>query len=154
MAKRTYWLGRFTVTTWQKFLDDGASVCGIRETDWDTLNMAEVGDYLLCYATNLSRFVGILEVTQRDYKDTADIWDPVYPSKLGVRVIVQLTPETAVPILLLQYQLSISKVGDSPLPWKDAVRRWPSPWIEADGEAVVDALLRAKSAPPLSDRLK
>ena len=147
MTKRTYWLAQFTVTRWQEFLDDGASACGIRETDWDTLNMAEVGDSLLCYLTNLSCFVGILEVTQTDYKNAADIWASVYPSRLGVRVTVQLTPESAVPIVVLRDKLIIFKVGNSPLPARDALLSCPSRWAEVDAEAVVSALLTAQSSP-------
>ena len=32
------------------------------------------GDYLLCYMTGISRWIGILEVTSQPYKDDTPIW--------------------------------------------------------------------------------
>jgi hypothetical protein len=61
------------------------------------------GDYLLCYLTGVSRFIGVLEVTSQPFWDETPIWkDEVFPSRVKVEVIATLTPETAVPIFELK----------------------------------------------------
>ena len=71
MSTRNYWLDLFTGTTWQEVLDAGATVSGFRESPWGTVQKSRKGDYLLCYLTGVSRFIGILEVESDPYKDTS-----------------------------------------------------------------------------------
>ena len=88
MQSRDYWLDLFTGTTWQEFLDAGAKVSGFRERRWRTVQRIKPGDYLLCYLTGVSRFIGILEVTSKPYKDTTPIWkDTVFPCRMSVMSI-------------------------------------------------------------------
>jgi hypothetical protein len=58
-----YWLNLFIETTWQEFLDAGATVSGFRERHWKTVQQIEPGDYFICYLTGVSRFIGAIEVT-------------------------------------------------------------------------------------------
>src|SRR5438132_10752833 len=37
---------------------------------WTTVQKIRRGDYLLCYLTGVSRFIGVLEVQSEPYKDT------------------------------------------------------------------------------------
>jgi hypothetical protein len=74
MAGRNYWLDLFTPVTWQEFLDAGAKVSGFREARWSTLQKVRPGDYFLCYATGISRWIGLLEVTSEAFRDTAKVW--------------------------------------------------------------------------------
>lgn len=54
------------------------------------------GDYLLCYLTRVSRWVGVLEVTGEPFVDQGPIWSSqVYPSRLPVRVVLALPQSTA-----------------------------------------------------------
>src|SRR5689334_18838899 len=99
MPTRNYWLDLFTGITWQEFLDAGANISGFRESRWNTVQQIKPGDYLLCYMTGISRWIGILEVISDPFRDNAVIWkEDVFPSRVRVRVVVQLTPATAVPI--------------------------------------------------------
>lgn len=110
MPQRDYWLDLFTGTTWREFLDAGGSVSGFRESRQKTVDQIKVGDYLLCYLTGVSRFVGILEVVRKAFKDSKPIWkQDVFPCRVGVKIVAGLTPETGVPILELKDQLSIFK---------------------------------------------
>jgi hypothetical protein len=59
---QTYWLDLFTVETWKEFLDHGGNVSGFSERRWATVQKIKLGDYLLCYLTRVSRWVGLLEV--------------------------------------------------------------------------------------------
>src|ERR1035438_3652797 len=101
MTKRAYWLDLFTGTTWKEFVEAGASVSGFPESRWKTVQQVHLGDYLLCYLTGISRFIGILEVVKAPYKDsTRLIWkDDAFPCRLGVKPVEMLAPETAIPIL-------------------------------------------------------
>src|SRR4051812_26844250 len=115
VATRDYWLDLFSGTTWQEFLDAGSTVTGFRASRWSRMQRIKVGDYLLCYLTGVSRFVGVLEVTSAPYKDTSQIWkDEDFPCRLKVRPITTLTPATGIPILDLQGQLSFLQNMDSP----------------------------------------
>jgi hypothetical protein len=66
---RTYWLDLFTGSTWQEFLDAGGKVSGFRERRWRTVQQPKPGDYLLCYLTGISRWIGLLEVTSAPFRD-------------------------------------------------------------------------------------
>ncbi len=92
MSTRNYWLDLFSFTTWQEFLDAGANVSGFRENRWKSVYQMKIGDYLLCYLTGVSRWVGVLEVVSAPYKDSSPIWkDNVFPSRVRVKTVIQLT---------------------------------------------------------------
>src|SRR6266699_3557420 len=107
MPLRNYWLDLFTGTTWNEFLDAGAKVSGFRESRWTTVQKIRKGDYLLCYLTGISRFIGVLEVESGPYKDDSVIWkDQTFPCRVRVRSLIDLKPETAVPVYDLRDKLS------------------------------------------------
>jgi hypothetical protein len=148
LSRRTYWLDLFTGTTWQEFLDAGATVSGFRERRWKTVQRIKPGDYLLCYLTGVSRFIGVLEATSEPYWDETPIWkDEVFPCRLKVEAIATLTPETAVPIFELKEQLTIFQNLKSPGAWTGHVRGSPATWKPSDGEAVVYAVMQAMENP-------
>jgi EVE domain len=144
----TFWLDLFTGTTWQEFLDSGGDVSGFRESRWRTVKQITQGDYLLCYLTGISRFVGLLEVVSPPYRDSTPIWkDELFPCRLRVRVAIALKPETGVPIVELRNQLSIFQDRSRPNTWTGHVRGSPAKWKREDGEAIVKALRAAEQNP-------
>jgi hypothetical protein len=148
MKSHNYWLDLFTGTTWQEFLDAGGKVSGFRESRWKAVQKIKPGDYLLCYLTGVSRFIGILEVTSEPYKDTVPIWkDAVFPCRMQVEIVIALTPETAVPIHNLRNELSIFQNLKSPHAWTGRLRGSPAKWKETDGEAILRALQEAEANP-------
>jgi len=148
MANRNYWLDLFTGETWDEFKAAGGTVSGFRESRWNTVSKIKPGDYLLCYLTGLSRFIGILEVVDKPYKDKTPIWKAeAFPSRLKVRIIAQLTPQTAVPIKDLSDSLSFFKNLTNPNAWTGHVRGSPELLSSDDGEAVVAAILNAQANP-------
>ena len=150
MTKRNYWLDLFTGASWDEFKAAGAEVSGYRESRWSTVQKIRVGDYLLCYLTGISRFIGILEVTGIAFKDWTPIWkDEDFPCRLKVKVVAQLTPETAVPVLELRDRLTFFQGLTSPHAWTGHFRGSPAKWESADGEAVVQAILEAEGNPVL-----
>ncbi|HEX8243847.1 MAG TPA: hypothetical protein VF541_10135 [Longimicrobium sp.] len=146
---RTYWLDLFTGSTWQAFLDAGANVSGFSESRAAYVDKMRSGDYLLCYLTGVSRFVGVLEVTSSAFKDTTPIWgEGAFPRRVRVRPVVVLTPETGIPILEMRNTLSIFRdLETSPNAWTGHLRGSPTKWSMSDGEAVVAALVEAKNNP-------
>jgi predicted RNA-binding protein len=148
MAQRNYWLDLFTGVTWAEFKAAGAKVSGFRESRWNLIQKINPGDYLLCYLTGISRFIGILEVTDTAYKDNSAIWkDEDFPCRLKVKVIIELTPGTALPVLELRDKLSFFRNLTSPHAWTSQFRSSPVKWNATDGEAVVQALLEAQQNP-------
>jgi hypothetical protein len=155
---RTYWLDLFTVETWQEFLSHGGDVSGFRESRWAIVQKIKPGDYLLCYLTGASRWVGLLEVAGEPYFDQEPIWSSqTYPSRLRVRVEVALSPEQGVPVLEMRDQLTVFRDLANPNLWSGPFRGSPRKWKAVDGEAISRALHEAKASPverPLGPRVR
>lgn len=148
MPARTYWLNLFSIKTWEEFLAAGGEVSGFRQNRWTTVRQLKPGDYLLCYLTRVSRFVGLLEVVSDPYQDSTPIWeDEEFPCRVRVRIIVALTPDTAVPIHDLRDRLSIFQNRQNPHAWSGHVRGSLTRWRAQDGEAIVEALRAAEASP-------
>lgn len=148
MSKRNYWLDLFTGTTWDEFRAAGSSISGFRDSRWSTVQKIKPGDYLICYLTGISRFIGILEVTGAAFKDSSEIWkNEDFPCRLKVKPVVELTPETGVPVFELREQLSFFKNLVSPHAWTGHFRGSPTKWESSDGEIVEKAVLEAKANP-------
>ena len=145
---RTHWLDLFTVETWKEFRDHGSDVSGFRESRWATVQKFKSGDYLLCYVTRVSRWVGLLEVIGEPFFDEEPIWSSqVYPSRVRVRAAVALAPEQGVPVLGMREELTVFQGLDNPNRWRGPFRGSPRKWKPADGEAVVLALQDANASP-------
>lgn len=146
---RTYWLDLFTGGTWQEFIDAGASISGFSASRAKAVEKIRPGDYLLCYVTGISRFVGVLEVTSRPFVDETPIWgEGAFPHRVRVKPIVMLRPETAVPVLDMRERLSIFRnLEKSPSGWTGHLRASPTRWSTEDGEAVVAAVEDADRNP-------
>ncbi|MCK5604688.1 EVE domain-containing protein [Candidatus Pacearchaeota archaeon] len=148
MTSRTYWLDLFTGTTWDEFKSAGGNVSGFRETRWKTVQKIRPGDYLLCYLTGVSRFIGVLEVTSEPFKDSSPIWkDEEFPCRVKVRIVAELTPDTAIPIHLLRRKLSIFENLTSPNAWTGYFRGSPYRWKLSDGEIVFASIIEAQKDP-------
>lgn len=153
MARR-YWLDLFTGTTWEEFLAAGGMVSGFRERRWKTVQRISVGDWLLCYATGISRWIGILAVTGEPFHGSDKIWgEDVFPARIPVEIVAQLTPENAVLASLLKERMSYYK-PESPNVWNVHFRGSPALENQADGELVAQTILQAVEDPtprPFSD---
>jgi hypothetical protein len=145
---RTYWIDLFTVETWKEFQDHGSDVSGFSEKRWKTVQRMKLGDYLLCYLTRVSRWVGLLEVVGEPYFDQEPIWSSaVYSSRVPVRAVLLLAPEYGVPVLGMREELSVFQGLDNPNRWQGPFRGSPNRWKAVDGEAIVRALQDAEANP-------
>jgi predicted RNA-binding protein len=124
---RSYWLDLFTGTTWDEFLAAGGDVTGFRERRWRSVQQMKRGDYLLCYVTGISRWIGVLEVISEAFKDNAPIWkDEDFPCRVKVRPVETLTPETAVPVGELRDKLTVFRDIANPHAWTGHFRGSPA----------------------------
>jgi len=107
---RKYWLDLFTGTTWEEFLEHGAKISGFRASRKRLAERISPGDYLLCYLTGISRFIGILEVKSKCYEDATPIWkDEQFPIRFDIDLVEKLDAKTAVPVLSLKDELELFK---------------------------------------------
>src|SRR5947208_7519236 len=148
MSMRSHWLDLFTGSTWQEFLDAGGGVSGFRDRRWRTVQHIKAGDYLLCYLTGISRWIGLLEVTSTPFRDATPIWkDEDFPCRMGSKVLMTLKPETAVPVLDLKDRLSIFRDLSSPRAWTSHFRGSPTRWNAPNAKVVIEALQEAQQNP-------
>lgn len=144
----TYHLDLFTLETWEEFLQHGASVTGFREGRWSRVQKIEPGDLLLCYIIGLKRWIGVLEVTGLPFLSAEPpIWasDP-FPSRLPVRVVHQLTPETGVPQReLIDRMPMFSTLANPQREWGGHFLGSPCPWPDEDSLVVLAAIEQASS---------
>jgi len=132
-----YWVQVFSVDTWKEFLDAGAKVTGFRENRWGFVQQLKPGDFLLCYVSRISRWVGILEVQSEPYLDTSPIWKrETYPCRADVRIVASLPVEEGVPIKDLADRLSIFS---GPI-WSLHLMASPTRWKEPDAKVVFEAI--------------
>jgi predicted RNA-binding protein len=145
---RKYWLDLFTGTTWDEFLDRGAKVSGFRANRRKMAERISPGDYLLCYLTGISRFVGILEVKSKCYSDSTPIWkDEVFPIRFDVDLVEKLDPKTAIPVLDLKDELQLFRGLKSKNAWTGHFRGSPAEFSSNDGEAIANAIRKAIKNP-------
>ena len=148
MRKCNYWLDLFTGATWTEFKNTGSNVSGFRKSRWKTIQKIKKGDYLLCYITGISRFIGVLEVISEPFQDDSKIWsDEDFPCRLKVKPIIELNFDTAIPAHELKDSLSCFQNLKNPHAWTGAFRGSPAKWSAADGEAVVQAIQEAMAYP-------
>jgi len=114
------------------------------------------GDYLLCYRTRLSRWVGVREVTGEPFFDGAPIWSSrVSRAGLASGSSSRCAPSMGVPVLDMRGELTVFQDLDNPNRWQGPFRDSPTRWKAADGEAVLRALHEAQANPvarPLGQR--
>lgn len=145
---RQYWLDLFSYQTWQEFLNAGGTISGFRENRWKTVQNIKPGDYLLCYLTGVSRWIGLLEVTGPAFQDRAPIWkDFHFPARVPVRIVAKLETATAVPVQAMKDKLPLFQNLKGPNSWTGHFRGSPAKWTSENGTMVVEAILAAERDP-------
>lgn len=159
-----YVLDLFTPETWEAFKDHGADVTGFTAGHRSRArNLVRPGDIFICYMVRLSRWCGVLEATTEMYEDDTPIFRPAddpWTTRFGVKPLVLLDVETAIPIKLPDIWSGFSRTR----PLEQNSHSWPVKAVlqsslvklsEEDGQFLVDALTRQASlliCYPLSDR--
>lgn len=141
-------LGLFTVESWREFKRHGGQVMGFNEKKSRAVARLQPGDRILCYLSKVSAFVGVMEVAGPSYLDHTPIWtDGVFPVRLPVRIVTEVTLALAVPIHSLKGQLSFLPRTTTTTGWTIYVRSSPRPWNLLDGDEVTKALAARTGGP-------
>jgi predicted RNA-binding protein len=148
MNDRNYWLDLFTGKTWEAFQKSGGQISGFRKRKHNLSKKIQIGDYLICYLTGLSRFIGILEVKSECFIDETPIWeDQLFPVRFKVKVIHKLEPATAIPVKDLKDKLSIFQDLKSPHAWTGFFRGSPNKFKKEDGKIITQEIINAVDHP-------
>jgi restriction system protein len=140
-----YWLDLFTVQTYEEFQKAGAKVSGFRERQWNRCQRIQPGDKLLCYLTGISRWVGVVNVTGAAYRSEDRIWEmEVFPVRLPVEAEILLPPEHGIP-----HQSLMPSLHSPAKAWAGLLRGSPNLLKAEDGQAIVEAIQKAKQTPVL-----
>src|SRR5258708_19788170 len=111
---KNYWFHSFNLISWQEFLKRGnAQVTGFPNSRQTIVNQIQIGDYLLCYLSRKSCWIGALEVISRPIYlndepllEKDKIWHDVeFRNRVSVKVLLSLSPESEVPISQLRDRL-------------------------------------------------
>jgi hypothetical protein len=148
LLDRNYWLNLFTDGTWKEFQGAGGSVTGFRESRWHMAHKIAKGDYFLCYLSDVSRFVGVLEARSGLFKEQVhNIWKTDnFTCRFKVRPIVVLSLEMGIPLSAIHHNLSFFSNPRTPHGWTRYFRSSPVNWKKEDGEVLVRALLQARDS--------
>ena len=126
----------------------GGTIAGFPERRWKTVTQFQEGDLIFCYLIGLSRFVGILEVSGAPFMGYKPIWTGrVYPARVAVRVLLELSPEYGVPVLGLADELSYFQSMKDSRSWSAHFRSAPISETPQDAAVILNALELASEDP-------
>jgi len=139
---RNYWLDLFTGKTWEEFLRNGSNVSGFRVRRHSLAAKVQPGDYLLCYVTKISRFIGVLEVTSPLFIDDKNrIWeDDIFPLRFQVKLIHKLDVSDGVPLRLITNDLTKFRKLNSVNAWSGFLRGSPTLFDPNDAKIILSAI--------------
>lgn len=96
-----YYLDIFSPTTYEAFSKSSKDLTGVKEGQASYADKLRPGDKLICYLTKLSRWIGVLEVQSKAFRDETprfqEAEDP-YVIRVKVRPLAWLEKEKAIPI--------------------------------------------------------
>ena len=142
-----YYINLFSPETYETFTKSDQSVSGFRVRQENAASRIKVGDKLICYMTKLGRWVGILEVESKYFKDNSPIFyqsDDPFVVRFKVRPIAWLPKEKALPIRNEQIwsNLSFTKSYDiNSSFWTGKLRNSLNALDEKDGKFLEQTIL-------------
>lgn len=148
-----YYIDLFSPDTYQAFSNSDRSVSGFRPRHEGLAKRIHRGDTLVCYVTKLSRWAGLLTVSQGPYKDHAPIFtreDDPFTIRFKVTPSVWLDLDKAVPIHDQEMWQGLSFTRDLPpnsIAWTGKVRGSLVRLDDVDGEFIAQLLRRQMSSP-------
>lgn len=95
-----HYLNLFSPATYEAFSKSDRTVSGFQEKHQALAKRVKPGDMLLCYVTKLSRWIGVLKVTDGPFIDRTPIYQPDDPFVVRFHVTAEiwLSMDKAVPI--------------------------------------------------------
>jgi hypothetical protein len=149
----TYYLDLFSPETHATFSSSNRTVSGFRVRHRKAADRIKRGDVFVCYLTRLSRWVGLLEVTEGPFEDSSPLFvekDDPFVVRFKVKPLVWLPPEHGIPIhdKAVWPRLSFTRdhASDSTT-WTGAVRTSLGR-IDDEDAKLLEGLLHAQAAKP------
>jgi len=147
-----YYLNLFSPETYDAFCRSDKSISGFKQGARTRAQRIRPGDKLVCYVTELSRWVGILEVVEGPFIDQAPLFTPdddPFVVRFRVRPLVCLPVDHGIPIKEPEVWNALSFTRDvAPgARWSAKVRSSLVSLEESDG-AFLEELIREQEASP------
>jgi hypothetical protein len=145
-----YYLNLFSPETYEAFGRSDRTVSGFRPRQRNIANRVRPGDMFVCYMTRLSRWVGLLEVSEGPFHESTPIFyaeDDPFTVRFRVRTVVWLSLEKTLPIHAeaVWHGLSFTqRLPKGSVAWTGRVRGSLSGLSDADG-AFLASLLHSQA---------
>ncbi len=97
----TYWTDLFTPETYEAFARSDRTISGFRESQRCMADKVRVGDKFICYMVRMSRWIGVLDVSEGPFIDKTPIFvpdDDPFIVRFKVKCAAWLPLEQTVPI--------------------------------------------------------
>ncbi len=99
------------------------------------------GDYLVCYISKRSKFVGILEIASEVYYDESQIWDTgIFPVRFNVHSVYAHNIRDGIHISQIRDRLSIFKKLKNKEKWGGFFINSFNPFSSDDGQIICKEL--------------
>jgi predicted RNA-binding protein len=147
-----YYTDLFSPETYEAFSKSDRSVSGFRTTQRTAASKITVGDKLVCYMTELGRWVGVLKVLSECYEDDSPIFlpeDDPFIIRFRVEPSIWLEKEYAIPIKddRIWTNLSFTRGLEKTSPtWTGKIRRSLNSLDDKDGIFLEQTLLSQANA--------
>jgi len=142
-----YYLDLFSPETYEVFTKSNRDISGFRVRQQNAASRISVGDKLICYMTKLSRWVGVLEVTSKSFRDDSPLFyeaDDPFVIRFRVKPLAWLPKEKAIPIRdeRVWRRLSFTRDYDQDYPyWTGKLRTSLNQLDEEDGRFLEQFIL-------------
>ena len=146
-----YYVDLFSPGTYEAFSRSDRGVSGFRPRQENAASAVHVGDKLVCYMTKLSRWIGVLEVTSKWFRDSTPIFypeDDPFIVRFRVKPIVWLEKDKAIPIreVGVWEHLSFTKGYDKgSSTWTGKLRASLTPLDKSDGRFLETLIIEQAS---------
>ncbi len=142
-----YYLDLFSPETYERFTQSNKDISGFRVRQQNAASRVAAGDKLICYMTKLSRWVGVLEVMSKCFRDDRPLFyetDDPFVIRFRVRPLAWLPKEKAIPIRdeRVWRRLSFTRGYDRDYPyWTGKFRSSLNQLDEEDGRFLEELIL-------------
>lgn len=142
-----YYLDLFSPETYEVFTKSTRDISGFRLRQQNAASRIAVGDKLICYMTKLSRWVGVLEVMSKCFRDDKPLFyetDDPFVVRFRVKPLAWLPKEKAIPIRdeRVWHRLSFTRDCDRDYPyWTGKLRSSLNQLDEEDGRFLEELIL-------------
>lgn len=136
-----YYLALFTRDSWREFLNSGGKIYGTRQSQKSRSFNVHKNDYLICYITRVSCFVGVLKVKSDYYVDETPIWsNEIFPLRFDVELIESTKIDKCISVNDIRKDLLIFKKLKDTNRWTGFFMRPFSQFSTEDAKFIINKI--------------